>query len=519
MATLLKHWFQPPVFYGDEEKTLRARLVDAFLNTFVIYMTIFIIVELLVDIVPMVIIAMNSGGILIAIVLRYCLKRGHVFGVGSGVVVLGFFWITWANIELGTIRTPTTANYILVVTFAGALFGWRGALLSTLASSIAVLGLILAENAGLLPPPIYTVTITQWIAYTSLFALTGGSTFLAMQNLQKALAFAKMEIADRKRVEKALQESEANLQEIFDSSPDNIFVFDVCADGRFKVKKINPSLEKIINAEGQNIEGKFLEEILDPKNAETIANNFRHCIATREQLHYEEFADLPERVYSTSLIPILDETGTVTRLIGISRDITERKQAEDALQKVNQQLSLQLAKVEQLHDELREQSMRDPLTGLFNRRVMQDMFQREFSRARRENYPLSVIMLDMDDLKTINDTYGHQVGDLAIQTLTGRLQSTIRAEDVACRYGGDEFVILLNNATPEDALKRVQQWREALVGQAVGAGARGQFTVQFTAGIASFPIHGQSMEEVINYADVALYRAKAQGRNCTRVFA
>jgi diguanylate cyclase (GGDEF)-like protein/PAS domain S-box-containing protein len=275
----------------------------------------------------------------------------------------------------------------------------------------------------------------------------------------------------------------------------------------------------IFGAERGNIEGKYLDEIIDKKYAEIIAQNFQRCIQAKARLQYEEHADMPGKFYATHLIPILDDAGAVTRLIGISRDITDRKQAEVALQKVNEQLSMQLAEIEKLHDELREQSIRDPLTGLFNRRVMQEMFEREFSRARRENNPLSVIMLDMDDLKSINDTYGHQTGDIAIQRLTNLFQTMIRKEDVACRYAGDEFVVLLNNTEPLEAMKRVQEWRDALIGQGVDAGESGQFTVQFTAGIASFPIHGQTMEEIVNYADVALYRAKSQGRNRTIVFA
>jgi diguanylate cyclase (GGDEF)-like protein/PAS domain S-box-containing protein len=275
----------------------------------------------------------------------------------------------------------------------------------------------------------------------------------------------------------------------------------------------------ILGAERDSIEGKYLDEIIDREHAEIITQNFQRCIQMKARIQYEEHADLPGRFYATHLIPILDDTGAVTRLIGISRDITVRKQAEDALQKVNEKLSLQLAEIKKLHDELREQSIRDPLTGLFNRRVMQDMFQREFSRARREDCPLSVIMLDMDGLKAINDSCGHQVGDLAIQKLTKQMQAMIRKEDVACRYAGDEFIVLLNNTEPLDARKRVQEWREALVGQAVDAGERGRLTVQFTAGIAGFPLHGQSMKEIVNHADVALYRAKAEGGNCTIIFA
>jgi diguanylate cyclase (GGDEF)-like protein len=174
--------------------------------------------------------------------------------------------------------------------------------------------------------------------------------------------------------------------------------------------------------------------------------------------------------------------------------------------------------IEQLHEELREQAIRDSLTGLYNRRYMQDVFKQEFSRARREKYPISVIMLDMDELKILNDTHGHHAGDQALQALAFQLQSMTRKEDIVCRYGGDEFTVILSKTFSKDALKRVEEWRRALNNHPLEVEGKNNVPIKFTAGIASFPVHGSSMEGIINYADVALYRAKARGRNCTIVF-
>jgi diguanylate cyclase (GGDEF)-like protein len=93
-----------------------------------------------------------------------------------------------------------------------------------------------------------------------------------------------------------------------------------------------------------------------------------------------------------------------------------------------------------------------------------------------------------------------------------------RKEDIVCRYGGDEFTIILSKTFPKDAFKRVEEWRESLHDHPMEIGEKNSVTVRFTAGIASFPAHGTSMEEIINFADVALYRAKARGRDCTIVF-
>jgi diguanylate cyclase (GGDEF)-like protein/PAS domain S-box-containing protein len=203
---------------------------------------------------------------------------------------------------------------------------------------------------------------------------------------------------------------------------------------------------------------------------------------------------------------------------GVEMDITERKQNEKLLEEANEQLRLHVKEIEQLHEELREQAIRDSLTGLYNRRYMQDVFNQEFSRARRENYPVSVIMLDMDELKVFNDTYGHHVGDQALQALAFQLQNMTRKEDIVCRYGGDEFTVILSKTFPKDAVKRVEEWRDSLTKHPLEIEGKNSALIKFTAGIASFPAHGSSMEEIINYADVALYRAKAHGRNCTVVF-
>ncbi len=211
----------------------------------------------------------------------------------------------------------------------------------------------------------------------------------------------------------------------------------------------------------------------------------------------------------------LDYTGEdaayASRLADLIWDITERKRADESLR-------LYVKEIESLHEQMREQAIRDPLTGLYNRRHMKEVFTCEFSRAEREGYTVSIIMLDMDDLKRINDTHGHHIGDRAIQTFASEILSMIRAEDTICRYtNGDEFVVILNKTIPADALKRVEEWHNSLLKRPMIVEEK-SVPINFTAGIAGFPMHGKSVDEVVNHADIALYRAKAQGRGRTLVF-
>jgi diguanylate cyclase (GGDEF)-like protein/PAS domain S-box-containing protein len=179
---------------------------------------------------------------------------------------------------------------------------------------------------------------------------------------------------------------------------------------------------------------------------------------------------------------------------------------------VAEHLALALANL-RLRESLRTQSIRDPLTGLFNRRYMEESLEREFRRAERRGVPVGVIMLDLDRFTHFNNTFGHQAGDTLLQALGELLRTRVRAEDIACRYGGEEFVLIMPEAsldiTAERAEKLRQEARELRVqqhGQSLGA-------VTVSLGVAAFPQHGPTAEAVIRAADLALYQAKNDGRD------
>ncbi|OQY67359.1 MAG: hypothetical protein B6D47_10835, partial [Rhodocyclaceae bacterium UTPRO2] len=124
-------------------------------------------------------------------------------------------------------------------------------------------------------------------------------------------------------------------------------------------------------------------------------------------------------------------------------DLRERKRLETDLKESNAMLQAQLDEIHRLQADLREQAVRDGLTNLFNRRYLDETLERELARAKREGYPLSLVMIDIDHFKKLNDTYGHQAGDKVLRELAALLWGDVRAEDVPCRYGGEEFVVLL----------------------------------------------------------------------------
>jgi diguanylate cyclase (GGDEF)-like protein len=167
----------------------------------------------------------------------------------------------------------------------------------------------------------------------------------------------------------------------------------------------------------------------------------------------------------------------------------------------------------QLRETLQEQSIRDPLTGLFNRRYMEETLQREMRRVTRQLGPLGIIMIDIDHFKRFNDAHGHAAGDRALQRLGQLLQSHVRGEDVACRYGGEEFILIMPNTSVEVVVKRAEYLRHAAAGLRIAESASTGEGITLSLGIAIYPEHGRTINAVLQAADTALYLAKNQGRN------
>ena len=166
-----------------------------------------------------------------------------------------------------------------------------------------------------------------------------------------------------------------------------------------------------------------------------------------------------------------------------------------------------------LREVLYNQSIRDPLTELFNRRYMKEIVEKEMHRTGRKGRPVGIIMLDIDHFKQVNDTHGHEAGDMLLHELGAFLQKQIREEDLACRYGGEEFVVVMPETSLENALRRAEQVRERVKSLRIHYRGSVLGPVTLSLGVAVFPEHGSTTEELLRAADAALYRAKAEGRD------
>ena len=212
-------------------------------------------------------------------------------------------------------------------------------------------------------------------------------------------------------------------------------------------------------------------------------------------------------------IPLIAQGETLGLLNLCSRQAgTINPEQQQLAKTIAEQVSLAIANIK-LREKLENQSIRDPLTGLFNRRYLEQFFLQEIGRAKRYNYSIGVIMGDIDHFKQFNDQLGHDAGDHVLKTIGRILQSNIRGSDIACRYGGEEMIILLPQTALEDTLVKAESLRQAIASMEVDYKGRELSTLTVSLGVACYPNHGETMATTIKAADEALYRAKAAGRN------
>ncbi len=218
-------------------------------------------------------------------------------------------------------------------------------------------------------------------------------------------------------------------------------------------------------------------------------------------------------------LTVLGETLGVISLIDNSVSIGQHPPGLKQLAvTISETIKLSLSNLK-LREELRQQAVHDPLTRLFNRRYLDETLPRELNRAQRINSPLCVVMLDIDGFKQFNDSSGHGPGDLLLREFAGVLHEHLRKSDISCRYGGDEFVLIMPDSSIADTKHRMEQIRVYLkvLQQAEHAG-QDKSIVTISAGIASMPEHGSTQKELLKAADEAMYTAKQRGRDRVVVY-
>ncbi len=293
-----------------------------------------------------------------------------------------------------------------------------------------------------------------------------------------------------------LKDSELRYRRLFEAALDGILILDAKTGS---ITDVNPFL---INLLGYSRE-EFVEKKLWEVGAFKDIRASKEAFQVLQKNEYIRYKDLPLRAKGGKLIPVEFVSNVYMegheKVIQCNiRDISKRKQAQNALLKSK---SL-----------LREQSVRDPLTGLFNRRYMEETLERELLRASRKKLSLGIIMLDVDDFKRFNDTRGHAAGDAVFRELGNLLRNHVRGEDIVSRYGGDEFIIVLPDAlkkTTRERAERLSELAQHLIIQFEGPPLD---QIRLSIGLAVFPENGSTSAALLGAADAALYRSKREGK-------
>ncbi|HEY1498900.1 MAG TPA: GGDEF domain-containing protein [Acidobacteriaceae bacterium] len=192
--------------------------------------------------------------------------------------------------------------------------------------------------------------------------------------------------------------------------------------------------------------------------------------------------------------------------------LRQQQKLQEAVAQTKAELTLAAKIAGDAQEALKEQALKDGLTGLWNRRAIFAMLEREVCRAQRDKFPITLLMVDMDHFKNINDTHGHLTGDEVLREAAARLSEVMRPYDFAGRYGGEEFLVVLPSCSPQNGLQRAEDFRRA-IGERLVPTALGPLTVTCSVGMASYD-GKMPLEDLIHRADNALYRAKKLGRNC-----
>jgi len=278
-------------------------------------------------------------------------------------------------------------------------------------------------------------------------------------------------------------------------------------DAQHRIVDINPAMENFLEGKASFYMGKNALDVFQlwMNKTDLLPDGVERHPELRVPKDSSRYLDL-------SVTPLYDKRQLLNGQLMVFRDVTERKHVEKRLRSVNDRLQTQLIEIGLLQSKLREQAIRDPLTNLFNRRYLEETLERELARAAREDYSVCIIMIDLDHFKRVNDTYGHEAGDEVLKALATTLSEQCRRGDFACRYGGEEFVIVMPNINMDTAYERAENIRQSLNSLRVPYGNY-YLTTTISTGIACYPINGDTRESILRAADQAMYGAKEAGRD------
>ncbi len=392
----IRRWLASPVFDGDPVKTRQAGLLNVYVNFSFLLTLLCMLGIVLGHNAPRSALSLAMVWFVVLFLLRHMLHHGKVAWVTFCVTVPFFILITAVNISLGTIRTPTAGTYLFWMILIGLLFQWPGIVMSTVASSLAILGLIAAENAGLLPQANFSVGITQWIVSSSVFAMTGGLVYHINRITNNALLCAGHEIEQRRHTEEKLRLSRDEWKRTFDAMADLIFII----DDQHHILRMNKAASTALGMSED--QAKSIPCYVCMHGTDHPPENCPH-VKTVQDHDTHQVDVLVERLghrYQVTTTPILNADGQYEATVHVAHDISERMHHEQELEKARQAAdAANHAKSEFLATMSHE--LRTPMNGVLG--MAQLLIKPEIQNDKRIQYAQTILSSGHTLLSLLND--------------------------------------------------------------------------------------------------------------------
>ncbi|MGO9377619.1 MAG: diguanylate cyclase, partial [Dissulfurispiraceae bacterium] len=300
------------------------------------------------------------------------------------------------------------------------------------------------------------------------------------------------QINERKRVEKAIERAKNEWEQTFDTVPDLIAII----DRDYKILRANKAMADKINAHPRELIGKKCHEICHGIQEPIPICPLHQSLADGKEHSGEVLVTKLGGTFLVSVTPLPTENGEAEAFVHVARDITERKILEARLRKL---------------------AITDGLTNIWNRRHFIHLTGRELERTRRYGGQLAIAMIDLDDFKSINDTYGHDVGDDVLKKVAEIVRTTLRKVDIFARYGGDEFVIALPETGLSQAVKVAERLCQNVAELSLNSSCSPRH-ITVSIGLTITGADSADLMKLLKQADEALYQAKRKGKNRVEVF-
>jgi len=565
MLQRIGNFFKAPVF-ENEDKTRTARILNILAWGMIGINLTSAIGMLVFKKSPLTEIAVYSSLVVIASATLFVMQKGYVRQASYLFSLTLLATTVAASLFFGGVSGPNAGSYIAMPLIVNLLLGIQAGLVFSLLSIAAIITLLMVDHFGLvaLHATIHNNPVSFSMGLVSVVVFMILIQYLFTDGMNQALAHArqneKLQRALNLELQNARKDMEAQARQLAEINQ----TLDLRVEERTRELTLINEMRTLLQAsisteEAYQLIGQILRRLFpgecgalyiyrnEPNTLEAVATWGQalqseerfpayNCWGLRRgQLHVMEDNQiglpcphvLEPLPHCTLCVPLTAQGATMgilhlqnpqeTPLCSNSNNTNNLEIRKQLAVYVGDQIALSLSNLN-MQLTLQQQAIRDPLTGLYNRRYMAESLTRELHRAGRKNLPLGVMMMDIDYFKAFNDTYGHDAGDTVLREVGKFLLQNVRAEDITCRFGGEEFLVIFPETTLESVIERASELRAGINQIVIPNQGQAAGHISVSIGLASFPEHGTTSPELLQAADNALYQAKAAGRDQLAVF-